>query len=181
MFFTIRPSDLSPMLLIGHVTSTLYSSVNWSSLYTRRKTHWLMLIYKTLLGLTPHYLRYLLQPSSSCQSRSVKGPQSTHFPGSLLISVRCKKHSNWTVLSPSLHSRTQSMTLLLRVVAASRDVLLSPPSCPLCCCLCPIMFVACFVLLPCCAAAMLCCYHVVVMWCCYHAVFMCCCHIMLLS
>ena len=37
----------------------------WSFLYTRRKTHWLMLIYKTLLGLTPHYLTYLLQPSSS--------------------------------------------------------------------------------------------------------------------
>ena len=32
----------------------LYSSVNWSSLFTRRKTHWLMLIYKTLLGLTLH-------------------------------------------------------------------------------------------------------------------------------
>ena len=32
---------------------TLYSSVNWSSLYTFCKTHWLMLIYKTLLGLTP--------------------------------------------------------------------------------------------------------------------------------
>ena len=44
---------------------TLYSSVNWASLYTRHKTHWLMLIYKTLLGLTPPYLRYLLQPSSS--------------------------------------------------------------------------------------------------------------------
>jgi hypothetical protein len=44
---------------------TLYSSVNWSSLNTRRKTHWLMLIYKTLLGLTPPDLRYLLQPSSS--------------------------------------------------------------------------------------------------------------------
>ena len=44
---------------------TLYSSVNWSSLYTRCKTHWLMPIYKTLLGLTPSDLRYLLQPSSS--------------------------------------------------------------------------------------------------------------------
>ena len=44
---------------------TLLSSVNWSSLYTCRKTHWLMLIYKTLLGLSPPYLRYLLQPSSS--------------------------------------------------------------------------------------------------------------------
>ena len=36
---------------------TLYSSVNWSSLYTRHKTHWLMLIFKTFLGLTPPYLR----------------------------------------------------------------------------------------------------------------------------
>ena len=44
---------------------TLFSSVNWLSLYTRRKTHWLMLIYKTLLGLTPPYLGYVLQPSSS--------------------------------------------------------------------------------------------------------------------
>jgi hypothetical protein len=44
---------------------TLYSSVNWSSLYTHRKTHWLILIYKTLFGLTPPYMRYLLQPSSS--------------------------------------------------------------------------------------------------------------------
>ena len=44
---------------------TLYSSVNCSSLYTCRKTHWLMLIYKTLFGLTHPYLRYLLQPSSS--------------------------------------------------------------------------------------------------------------------
>ena len=76
---------------------TLYSSVNWSSLYTSRKTHWLMLIYKTLLGLTPPYLRYLLQPSSStyntpfCQSHSVKGPQSTNIPGSLVFSVRSSK------------------------------------------------------------------------------------------
>jgi hypothetical protein len=43
---------------------TLYSSVNWSSLYIRRKPHWLLLIFKILLGLTPPYLRYLLQPSS---------------------------------------------------------------------------------------------------------------------
>jgi hypothetical protein len=52
---------------------------------------------------------------------------------------------------------------LLTVVAVLRDVLLSLPSCHLCCCLCLIMFVPCFVLLPCCAAAMLCCYHVFVM------------------
>ena len=72
---------------------TLYSSVNWSSLYTRLKTDWLMLIYKTLLGLTPPYLRYLLQPSSSTyntQSPShilLKVPKA-HIPGSLVFSVR---------------------------------------------------------------------------------------------
>ena len=44
---------------------TLYSSVNWSYLYTRRMTHWLMLIYQTRLGLTPPYLRDPLQTSSS--------------------------------------------------------------------------------------------------------------------
>ena len=56
------------LFTIGHQIcpqcSLSLHSVNWSSLYTRRKTHWLMLIYKTFLGLTP-YLRYLLQPSSS--------------------------------------------------------------------------------------------------------------------
>uniref|UniRef100_A0A3B3CX90 Reverse transcriptase domain-containing protein n=1 Tax=Oryzias melastigma TaxID=30732 RepID=A0A3B3CX90_ORYME len=43
---------------------TLYSSVNWTSLFTRRKCHWLLLIYKTLLGLSPPYLRQLLHTSS---------------------------------------------------------------------------------------------------------------------
>ena len=74
---------------------TLYSPVNWSSLYTRRKTHWLMLIYKTLLGLTPSLSEIstaaliLHIQNLFCQSHSVKGPQSTHIPGSLLFSVRC--------------------------------------------------------------------------------------------
>uniref|UniRef100_A0A8C8GKC9 Selenoprotein F n=1 Tax=Oncorhynchus tshawytscha TaxID=74940 RepID=A0A8C8GKC9_ONCTS len=72
-----------------------------------------------------------------------------------MTGTSCNKHSNWTVLSQSLHSKTQSWTLLLTAVAALRDVLLSLPSCPLCCCLCPTMFVPCFVLLPCCVAAML--------------------------
>ena len=99
----------------------------------------------------------------------------------LATGTSCDKYSNWTVLSQFLHSKTQSWTLLLTVVAASRDVLLSLPSCPLCCCMCQIMFVPCFVLLPCCAAAMLCCYHAVVMLCCYHALLTCCCLAMWLS
>ena len=158
MFFIIRPLDLPPMLLIGHITV--------SSLFACRKTHWLMLIYKTLSGLTPTYLRYLLQPSSSIyNTRSashilLKVPKAhTSLGRSSFSSLQietgtsCNKHSNWTVLA--LHSKTQSWTLLLTVVAALRGVLLSLPSCPLCCCLCPIMFVPCFVLLPCCVATML--------------------------
>jgi hypothetical protein len=98
---------------------TLYSSVNRSSLYTHRKTNWLMLIYKTLLGLTPPYLRYLLQPSSStyniCSASHILlkvlkehtslGRSSCQFTAaSNWNELQKKKHSNWTVLSPSLHS-----------------------------------------------------------------------------
>jgi hypothetical protein len=154
---------------------TLYSSVNWSSLYTCRKTHWLMLIYKTLLGLTRSYLRYLLQSPFNTRSAShilLKVPKAHTSLGrssfsslQLATGTSCNKHSNWRVLSQSLHSKTQPWTLLLTVVDASRDVLLSLP-CPLCCCLCPILFG------PCCVATMLlsCCYHVATMLlsCCYH-------------
>ena len=112
---------------------TLYSSVNWSSLYTHRKTHWLMLIYKTLFGLTPPYLRYQLQPSSSTYntrstshillkvSKARTHPWVARLFSSLQLATgtSCNKHSNWTVLSQSLHSKTQSWTLLLTVVAAS--------------------------------------------------------------
>jgi hypothetical protein len=99
---------------------TLYSSLNSSSLYTRRKNHWLMLIYKTLLGLTPPYLRYLLQPSSStyntCSASHIllKVPKAHTSLGrssfsslQLATGTTCNKHSNWTVLSQSLHSKTQ--------------------------------------------------------------------------
>ena len=92
---------------------TLYLSDNRSSLYTRRKTQCLMLIYKTLLGLHPHYLRYLLQPSSTTyntHSASHILLKHTHAWVAPLFSslqlatgTRCNKHSNWTVLSQSLH------------------------------------------------------------------------------
>jgi hypothetical protein len=137
-----------------------------------------MLTYKNILGLTPPYLRYLLHPSSSTyNTRSASHILLKVAPLFSLLQLAtgtsCKKHSNWIVLSPSLHSKTQSWTLLLTLVAASRDVLLCLPSFSLCCCLCPIMFVPCFVLLPRCIAAMLCCYCVIVMLCCYHAVLSC--------
>jgi hypothetical protein len=62
--------------------STLYSSVNWSSLYPCRKTHLLMLIDKTLLGRTPPYLRNLLQPSSSTYTYTY-----THSASHILFKV----------------------------------------------------------------------------------------------
>ena len=135
---------------------TLYSSVNWSSLYTRRKTHWLMLIYKKLLGLPPPEIpTHLL----------LKVPEAHTSLGHSSFQFAAAR--DWVELQQTLiHSKTLSWTLLLTVVAALSDVLLALPSCPLCCCLGPIMFVPCFVLLPCCAAAM-CCYHVVVICCCY--------------
>ena len=151
---------------------TLYS-VSWSSLYTRQKGHWLMLIYKPLLGLTPPYLIYLLQPSSSTYNtrtashilfKGLKAYTSLGY-SSFQFAAAC----DWNelqqtldktnqFLSQSLHSKTQSWTLLLKVVAALCDVLLSLSSCPLCSCLCPIMLVSCFVLLLCCVVTMLCCH-----------------------
>uniref|UniRef100_A0A3B1KHQ9 Reverse transcriptase domain-containing protein n=1 Tax=Astyanax mexicanus TaxID=7994 RepID=A0A3B1KHQ9_ASTMX len=44
---------------------SLYSAVSWPSLHIRRLSHWYMLIYKTLVGLSPQYLSSLLQYSSS--------------------------------------------------------------------------------------------------------------------
>jgi hypothetical protein len=85
---------------------TLYLSDNWSSLYTRRKTQWLMLIYKTLLGLPPHYLRYLLQPSSSTyNTRSashilVKVPKAHTSLGR--SSFQFAVASNWNELQQTL-------------------------------------------------------------------------------
>ena len=57
---------------------TLSSSVNWSSLFTRHKTHWLLLIYKTLLGLTPSHLSGSLVPN---QMQSTFSQCKTHLHG----------------------------------------------------------------------------------------------------
>ena len=75
-----------------------------------------------------------------------------------------QQHSIWTVLSQSLHSKIQRFNQA--VLAASPDLLLSLPSCPLFCCLCPIMFVPNVVLLPCCVATMLLSCCVATMLCC---------------
>ena len=41
----------------------LYNLVDWTSLHTRRLLHWFLLIYKTILGITPFYLSSLLHLS----------------------------------------------------------------------------------------------------------------------
>lgn len=49
----------------------LYSLVKWPSLQTRRKLHWLLFIYKSLIGKLPNYLSSLLQihkPSRTLRS-----------------------------------------------------------------------------------------------------------------
>ena len=142
-----------------------------------------MLIYKTLLGFTPPYLRYLLQPSSSTyNTRStshilLKVPKahtslgcSTYQFALAIDWNELQKHSNWTVLSTSRLSKTQSWTLLQPVVAASRIVvstflpfaLLSVPN-NVC-----TMFSA---------ATMLCCYYTMLLLCCVAT--MLCCHVLL--
>ena len=101
---------------------TLYSSVNWSSLYTRRKTHtgWGLFIKPSQVSLPPIWDIYCsphpphttpVLPVTLCS----RFPKNTHSWVAPLFSLlqlatgtSCKKHSNWTVLSPSLHFKTQS-------------------------------------------------------------------------
>ena len=141
MFFTIRPSDL---LLIGQSLHSIHLCKLVIFVYPSQDT----LVDKTLLGLTPPYLRYLLQPSSStfntCSASHIllKGPQSTHIPSR--SSFQFAAASNWN----KVQTNTQTGQFYLTVVAALRDVLLSLLSCTLCCC------------------------HVVVMLCCCHAMFL---------
>uniref|UniRef100_A0A3B5BCC6 Reverse transcriptase domain-containing protein n=1 Tax=Stegastes partitus TaxID=144197 RepID=A0A3B5BCC6_9TELE len=62
---------------------TLYSLVNWPSLHSRRQTHWYLFIYKTIIGLTPAYLRSLLITRHI--SRSLRNSNLIH----LLIPKAC--------------------------------------------------------------------------------------------
>uniref|UniRef100_A0A674BWV1 Reverse transcriptase domain-containing protein n=1 Tax=Salmo trutta TaxID=8032 RepID=A0A674BWV1_SALTR len=49
----------------------LYALVDWPSLHTRRQTHWLQVIYKTLLGKDPPYLSSLVTIAApTCSTRS---------------------------------------------------------------------------------------------------------------
>ena len=85
---------------------TLYSSVNWPSLHTRRNIHWFMLIYKTLLGQSPPYLCQLLQTTSAAyNTRSahhilLKVPKTNSVFGQL--SFQAAAASDWNDLQKLL-------------------------------------------------------------------------------
>ena len=145
-------------------------SVNWSSLYTRRKTHWLMLIYKTLLGLTPSYLRYLLQLSSSTNNtRSAshilsKVPEAHTSPG--CFSFQFAAASDWNEL------QRNTQLWLPRVMYCC---LYLPSLCAVCDQSCLYHVLRCYhvVLPPCCFATMwLSCCVAAMLCCCLRALFM---------
>jgi hypothetical protein len=142
-----------------------------------------MLIYKTLLGLTPPYLRYLLQPSSSayntCSTSHIqlKVPKAHTSPGRSYFQFAAA--SDWNDLQQTgqfyLHLFIQRLNhghsywhLLLPCV-----MLVVSPFLPFVLLSVPNNVCTMFVPLPCCAAAMLCCYCIVIMLCCYHAVLSC--------
>ncbi|CDQ71552.1 unnamed protein product [Oncorhynchus mykiss] len=127
------------------------------------------IIYRSA-GLTPPYLRYLLQPSSStCNTGSashilLKVPKA--HTSLCHSSFQFAAASDWnelqkTLKSPSLHSKTQSWTLLLTVWLLCVIYYCLYLLAFLCCCLCPIMLVPCCVatmLLSCAVSTMLCCH-----------------------
>lgn len=80
---------------------TLYSSLNWPLLYTCRKIHWFMLIYKTFLGLSPPYLQQLLHFSSSVYN--------TLQPETGMVYI---KPYNWTLLSRRWLFKLESWIIL---------------------------------------------------------------------
>ena len=159
---------------------TLYSSVNGSSLNTRRKTHWLMLIYKTPLDLTPPYLRYLLQPSSSTYNpRSashilLKVPKA-HTPLGH-SSIQFAAARDWTELQQTL--KLDSFISISSFKDSIMETLTDSCGCFVCCIV--VSTFLSFVLLSVlnndctmfCAATMLCCYHVVLS--CVAALLCCC-------
>ena len=89
----------------------LYSLANWPSLETRRNIHWLMFVYKTLLGLTPVYLTQLLQlrPPPTHNTRSatsilLKIPKAhTSFGRS---AFQFAAADSWNIIQKSLKMKT---------------------------------------------------------------------------
>uniref|UniRef100_A0A8K9Y4M0 Reverse transcriptase domain-containing protein n=1 Tax=Oncorhynchus mykiss TaxID=8022 RepID=A0A8K9Y4M0_ONCMY len=88
----------------------LYALVGWPSLHTRRQTHWLHVIYKTLLGKVPPYLSSLVTIASpTCSTRSSRyislvTPKTNYFFGRL--SFQFSAANDWNELQKSLKLET---------------------------------------------------------------------------
>uniref|UniRef100_A0A8K9UDU7 Reverse transcriptase domain-containing protein n=1 Tax=Oncorhynchus mykiss TaxID=8022 RepID=A0A8K9UDU7_ONCMY len=88
----------------------LYALVGWPSLHTRRQTHWLHVIYKTLLGKVPPYLSSLVTIASpTCSTRSSRHislvtPKTNSFFGRL--SFQFSAANDWNELQKSLKLET---------------------------------------------------------------------------
>jgi hypothetical protein len=88
----------------------LYALVGWPSLHTRRQTHWLQVIYKTLLGKVPPYLSSLVTIAApTCSSRSSRyislvTPKTNSSFGRL--SFQFSAANDWNQLQKSLKLET---------------------------------------------------------------------------
>jgi hypothetical protein len=88
----------------------LYALVGWSSLHIRRQTHWLQVIYKSLLGIAPPYLNSLVTiatPNPSTRSSryiSLVIPKANTSFGHL--SFQFSAANDWNDLQKSLKLET---------------------------------------------------------------------------
>uniref|UniRef100_A0A8K9WQN7 Reverse transcriptase domain-containing protein n=1 Tax=Oncorhynchus mykiss TaxID=8022 RepID=A0A8K9WQN7_ONCMY len=88
----------------------LYALVGWPSLHTRRQTHWLQVIYKTLLGKVPPYLSSLVTIAApTCSTRSsiyisLVTPKTNSSFGCL--SFQFSAANDWNELQKSLKLET---------------------------------------------------------------------------
>ena len=135
-----------------------------------------MLIYKTLLGLTPPYLRYLLQRSSSTyNTRSashilLKVPKVNTSLGR--SSFQFSTASDWNELQQYTQTEQFNLNLFIQRLNHGHSYWHLWLLRVMYCCLYLLALCA-VVCAQSCLYHVLCCYHVVVMLCCYHAVLSC--------
>ena len=102
----------------------LYALVGWPSLHIRRQTHWLQVIYKSLLGKAPLYLSSLVTIAapthSTCSNRyiSLVTPKVNSSFGRLLppsqaLSTSRQSSSQITAHSPSNLPHPHTLFILL--------------------------------------------------------------------
>uniref|UniRef100_A0AAZ3NRP2 Reverse transcriptase domain-containing protein n=1 Tax=Oncorhynchus tshawytscha TaxID=74940 RepID=A0AAZ3NRP2_ONCTS len=88
----------------------LYALVGWPSLYTRCQTHWLHVIYKTVLGKVPPYLSSLVTIASpTCSTRSSRyislvTPKTNSF--FCRLSFQFSAANDWNKIQKSLKLET---------------------------------------------------------------------------